>query len=384
MKKMFLICALLITNLSSAQNIVSAYLRAPSSFKDILGSVKVVPNMPKIRSQSPLGLCYAFSNATILQKYYCDDVKIKNCADVSLDETVSPVAITGLKQPIAGKTNASDRLTYAHAFLPTTIDTSGGGESNLLQMASVHHSFCAESFFPYDQFVGMNNFSHLDSITARNEMEKLANNKISQLENTYNKYHQMYKTNAASVESCTECLKEINRIVQTDDRDFQIRKSFQKNTFQEFLFEAFFKFCNKKVSLTTPTFDYYPKDAIFVQKEKYYFDKNHPVKILILNKIKKVINNNVPVQIGFCAEKAGDVCTGPHSTVIAGYKKVCNENNQCEDMLKIHNSSGTGWQQRNDDGWVIADNILSSFEGVGDKNRIGIASLSWISKGAID
>ena len=95
------------------------------------------------------------------------------------------------------------------------------------------------------------------------------------------------------------------------------------------------------------------------------------------------MNNNVLLQISFCAQKVAANCTGSHVAVVSGYKKMCKENNQCVDMLKIHNSYGKTWQKANNNGWVVADDILSALIG-GSKNKIDKARMSWISKSVIN
>lgn len=382
MKKLFLFFIFIfifILNRVTASEVFSPYRIVGQSYRAEASSVKIIENMPKIRSQGALGLCYAFSSATLLQKYYCDDVQIEKCEETLPNQTISPIAITGLKQAVAGKTDANDIKTYAHAFLPTKDLDNGGSAVNLLANASVQHLFCAESFFPFDQFVGMNNFANLDPKTAQAEMGKLANGKILELEKTYKKYH----AEATSVESCTECLKEIRSIAPINGRDELIQGAFKKNTFQEFLYEAFFRSCTNKIKLKKPTFDYYPKDDLVVNEKEYFADRNNAVKNEFLGKIKKVLSNNVPLQISFCAEKTADICTGFHVAVVSGHKKMCKENNQCVDMLKIHNSYGMAWQDVHNDGWVVADYILNALI-VSSKNKIDKARMSWIAKGTIN
>ena len=51
--------------------------------------------------------------------------------------------------------------------------------------------------------------------------------------------------------------------------------------------------------------------------------------------------------------------------------------------LKIHNSYGKTWQKANNNGWVVADDILSALIG-GSKNKIDKARMSWISKSVIN
>ncbi len=370
-----------------SEEIFTPYKIVSNSYKTVQGSEKIVDNMPRVRSQDTLGLCYAFSSATLLQKYYCDDVKIQKCSDVSVDETISPVAITGFKEPIesqkdpqTGKFDKQDKKTFAHSFLPAKDSDDGGNQLWLLSNASIQHSYCAESFFPFDQFVGVNNFSDLSPFEAQDKMRKLATEKISELQKTYNKY----KTEATSVESCTECLAEIKKIIPINDRDDLIQRAFKKNSFQEFLYEALFKSCDKKVKLTTPTMDYFPKTDLTGSESEFKSNKNHPVKIQIMNQIKKVTNNSVPIQMSFCTDKKGGDCTGTHVAVISGYKKVCNEKNQCADMIKIQNSYGMAWQEMHNDGWVLADEMLNATWGAYKKNMIGPGLLSWVSKGPIN
>jgi|GEM_PF-4881643 len=45
-------------------------------YKEIHGATKIIKNMPRIRSQDSLGVCFGFSAATIAQKNYV--IMIKN------------------------------------------------------------------------------------------------------------------------------------------------------------------------------------------------------------------------------------------------------------------------------------------------------------------
>ncbi len=370
-----------------SQEIFTPYKIVSNSYKTVQGSEKFIEHMPRIRSQDTLGLCCSFSNATLLQKYYCDDVGIQNCSDVSMDETISPVAITGFREPVksqkdpqTGKYDKQDKKTFAHTFLSSDGTEEGCNATVLLDHASIQHTYCPESFFPFDQFVGMNNFSNLDRKSAQDEMGKLANGKISELQKTFNKY----KTEAKAVESCTECLAEIKKIIPINGRDDFLQRAFKKNSFQEFLHEALFKSCDKKVKLTTPTMDYFPKTDLTGKENEFTSNKNHPLKIQIMNQIKKVVNENVPLQMSFCINRKDRDCTGVHVAVISGYKKVCNENNQCADMIKIQNSYGKTWQEMHNDGWVLADDMLNATWGSSKKNMIGPGLLSWVSKGPLN
>ena len=66
----------------------SPYKLVSDRYKAVAGSEKIIENMPRIRSQDTLGLCYAFSSATLLQKFYCDDVKIQEF--INIDKSLLP------------------------------------------------------------------------------------------------------------------------------------------------------------------------------------------------------------------------------------------------------------------------------------------------------
>ena len=55
-----------------------------------------------------------------------------------------------------------------------------------------------------------------------------------------------------------------------------------------------------------------------------------------------------------------ETCSGAHSVVISGYRKVCKKenSNDCRESLKIENSWGETWQKAHNDGWVDAKSFL--------------------------
>ncbi len=383
--KIIISCIFLISISSYANTDFSPYKIVSKDYETVSGSEKIIDNMPIVRFQGPLDLCYAFSSATLLQKYYCDDMKIKKCSEVSMDETISPIGITGFKEPLKSKVNekgdyiAIDRNTFAHSFIDLGGEGAGGSHFELLDNAKFHHHFCTESFFPFDQFAGVNNFPHFYSKQKMTELKKMVDGKIEQLKNTYYKY----KIETESVEACTECLSEVKNIIAVNGRNPFIQKAFGKGSFEEFLYEAFFRQCNKKVKLTTPTMGSFPAKNISVESD-YLTNKNHQQKSELINQIKKVLNNNIPLQILFCAQKTNNKCTGSHVTVVSGYKKVCKNNDQCVDMLRLQNSYGVGWQKLYNDGWVVADEILNAISEVASKNEIQSGSMTWLSKGPLN
>lgn len=69
-----------------------AFVKVPPEYKDG-PEVFVVPNMPRIRDQGPLGLCQSFSAATMLQHYLCSVKGLKNCAEIKPVIEISPLSV---------------------------------------------------------------------------------------------------------------------------------------------------------------------------------------------------------------------------------------------------------------------------------------------------
>ncbi len=374
----FTITMLTLTN-ANAQKLIAPYTIVSSEYKT-QGAELVIQNMPKVRSQDSVGLCYAFSSATLLQKYYCDlHQSITDCSGLPDKEIISPVVLTGLAKPLS---TASAKAVY---FPKSTDSIAGGDSSNLLKNATKTKKFCAESNFPFDKFVGMNRFSNMDRVAAAKAMEKLADDNITNLKNIYDQR----KTEAVAIEECTECLNAVSAVmpVNVNNRVQPVDKGLAKKTFQEFLFQSYFGGCDDILGVSDNiTYGEYPEVDIVVDVQKYQADPNHPVKVAYMNQIKKVLKNKVPLQTSFCGQKIeGDdkKCVGYHAAVISGYKTVCKPNGQCIEMLKIHNSYGAEWQEKYNDGWVVANDILNSIAGITEIQKIEHSSLSWITDGPL-
>lgn len=88
--------------------------------------------------------------------------------------------------------------------------------------------------------------------------------------------------------------------------------------------------------------------------------------------IKANLEKQSPVEISFCAEKDDQGQCYYHSTTVVGMRNICDQTG-CNVQYRIQNSYGKSWQDNHDDGWVNADLISQS---VIDTPQISLTSIS--------
>jgi len=115
-----------------------------------VGRPKEISNMPKIRTQSELPLCYAFAAATIAQKKACDTDKVKFpdpaiCSRMPPEQPekqISPFSMVAWAKRSVVDGRVRDRVEFAPGSGSTALDNS--------QKA---FSFMPESCLPFDKIV---------------------------------------------------------------------------------------------------------------------------------------------------------------------------------------------------------------------------------------
>lgn len=292
-------------------------------------------NMPRVRSQDSLGVCFGCSSATIAQHYICKKENIPDCSKLPREKEISPLSAVAWANTNSEKGGVPELQNH------TNIKFGGAGSLALFN-AKKEFLFMADSCYPFDQFANRygNNQDAVNSI-------------ISKLEGYYNKY----KTEGSICEDCL--LEDINKDLMTSVPASQLKLALNKATFGQFLYKIYFQRCPDLVNPSySPTFDYFPKEK----------EKNTPSDMI--SKIKEVLSTKkVPLNIdGVCIESEGESCKTRHSVVISGYRKVCKVNNpkDCREVLKIQNCWGEDWQRRYDGGWVDAQALLGEKRGTGE------------------
>lgn len=324
------------------------------------GSEVVVSDMPKVRNQDSLGICYACTATTLAQKQLCDaDVSLKGrCDQLKESETLSMLSFA-----LGHYDNENSKPAFKFNF-------NNGGHTYLsLQFkileALKNHEKYKITFYPtarseqcgrFDQFA--NNFG-----TNQAAVEAY----FAKLKSLYelNKKHYKIISETEAKSECQDCLDQLATELRTHfniskKTDF-LQLGLKTNNFEEFLAQTLFENVSpvscKNINLAVrniglyPTKETTPKDLSSLQKS-------------IITKGVEILKQNKPFSLdGFCTQKDNvtQQCVGKHSTIISGYKEVCH-NGQCTQLFKVHNCYGQDWQNANNDGWVSAEKLINHKE----------------------
>ena len=328
----------------------SAFTKVSAEFKDVAGSVSEVPNMPRIRSQDSLGLCQSFAGATLLQKQYCDQKKVANCSQLPASKEISPLNVWSFISTNKVGQKEGESENHRHVSIENLVkvfkENEGkvGSGKAIANMKKDGISLCSEANFPFDQFAN-----------KYGQSEEAMNAILGKLKKTYEV--QKTKMEAQSTETCDTCLKEtamvLNEVLPAplaskDDMEI-VKGALKKDTFGEFLFNAFFDSCDN-ISMKFPEGKIFPPAG------------ESATKLQVKSKILEVVKNGYPVAINsICADRSVKDGCGYHELIISGVKKTCNAAGKCIDQVKVHNSWGQGWQdQFTNNGWVSADDLVNN------------------------
>ncbi len=304
----------------------------------------MVKNMPRVRSQDGLNICFGFAAWTLFNQAVCkesdkDQNNPNNCLNLDPKKTISPLHLASYSSSEKNRgAKGFDRIPY----------NEGGASGSSLKGLFRNELAYAESCYAYDQFVNK----------YKNDKERM-NAAFEKLRTKY------FSNTEGSV--CVDCLvKDLDQNFSIKSNNQEVLKALGSRSFDKFLFDIIFNKCEDVVDVGRKfTINAWPST-------------NNPSADETLNKIKEILATNTPLSIGACLDKksaslsARDCDTG-HDFVISGYRKFCKPDNTCREALKIQNSWGEDWQQDNNDGWVDAQNLLQYT----DK---GQNSIVWLSK----
>ena len=239
------------------------------------------------------------------------------------------------------------------------IGKGGWGASALQRVQEVAKYYVTEQCAPFSQIVNKS--------TSYEQNVKL-------LEGSWNRLHNLYDSYKKK-QDCPTCLTEITATAKDKiSQDFdlkasneQILKAFAEDTYEKFLDKLLIpEQCRdpKKmmiVSTNLKTHSFPPDNTT-----SNFSDAS---KILI-----DTLKKDIPVQMGFCMDdqfQSYKNCKNAHSVVISGFRKFCKSPDDCRISLKVQNSWGQQWQDKNDGGWVDAKTIL-------DRTSYSQNTLSWL------
>lgn len=325
-----------------------------NEFKPKAETLLQVTNMPKVKSQDSIGLCYSFVASTMIDEANCVAKKISNCAGISDDEQASPLDMARYSQKLSEDVDNSDRFNYEG------IQEGGSAAFALYNAGFRTQSIVKESCAPFDQVVS--------KISDPAKTQKTELEMWQKFQNVYNAYKRKEKECAqCAVEYATATANDIKQNFNLKASSQEILKAFAEDSYGKFL---------DKILIPDNCWDFKNQLSLKGQwKMKTYPEGNQTSNYeKTIEKIKEVLGRKRPISIGFCTQtplqvKSSDACgkitkdgqpTGEgHAVVIKGYRRVCNSQNRCYDALQVQNSWGESWQNSNDDGWVDAKELLN-------------------------
>lgn len=350
--KIVVACMMLIFTSSSFAN--SGLKTFGSDFTPQVDSLLQVPNMPKVRSQDTIGICYSFVAATLIDEANCSENKIADCASVHDKDKVSPLDLSRYSVLLPDDVDDTDRFNYEGL-------RDGGHATLAIFNAMRTESIVRESCAPFDQVIGK-----ADTVKSAQDLEIAM----------WKKFKDTYESVRKKARECADCGLEY-ATAKSDEikKNFNLKAS-NKEVLEAFSQDTYGKFLDK---LLIPdkcwdwenqtrlkgnwTLEDYPKAG-----EKSDYNK-------MIAKVKEVLRTKRPLSLGFCTQvplsvktqmacgevkdSSGNSVGAGHALVIKGYRRVCNSKNQCYDALQVHNSWGESWQRANDDGWVDAKELLN-------------------------
>lgn len=345
MKKTVLImaCTFLLFNnaFSDAPKFDSPFVSFPSTYQ-MTGPVIEI-NMPPVRSQDSIGLCYSFVSSGLLDKYQCVKNR-KDCRNINQSERVSVLA---LAQGFDDKDNPLKSIKVGglpYSALVNLLYSYSGAAPNIAK----------ESCAPFDSIV--NKYSDAD---------KTQDKTFKWLEDVFNKVK-------SKEINCIDCVaNEVQALFPGLMDKNRVVKSFSKPDFGQFLFslavpDRCMKIENQIIFPDDLQVEVYPDEA-----QKTATSAQIKTKIIEILKIGKPLALN-----GICMDQKKEIpdilnCQSYHAVVVTGYSTKCSPKGKCHEAFKVLNSWGESWQRAYSDGWVLADQLTGRVGGV-------FGAINWI------
>ena len=341
---------------TAAFKVVRGYTEAP-------GTTREVSNMPRVRTQGQLPMCYAMTASVVAQRHICNLKGIADCANLTGAE--KSIEISPLSMLAWSKVSSPERAVDSFLSYLSLDFTGGGSSTTALAVGGDYFVFAKDSCFDFDKFV-----RHYGSISSTPEQ---AEEKAIQWELAYAELKYVFEKNknpslraamktpsSSPQDECIDCVL-VNRNLFTRIDRKRPDEALEKNSFREFLYNLLLGNCGRFAFAPRPTWQVYPGPGQTTSKDE------------LRQKIMRVVDNKLPVALqGICLSRDGaNECTQFHSVVIAGHKQVCITPGNCRILFKVHNSWGIEWQDQYDNGWVDANSILENI----NYSRNGM--LSW-------
>lgn len=316
------------------------FTMSPKEYSKIEDAVEV-PNMPRVRSQDALGVCYAFAATTVMQHALCQ----KNGWDC---QNLKP------EQEISDAGMMMDAIDQQGVRYFQNVGSSGTQAVSTFQKFPIITNKCA----PFDVIV---NKSEDPAVAARMQ-DQMWDRLWDAREKTWN---------AWKVDDCKECAKQIAvTAIENEEKNGNLKfnssrtqveklKAFTRESGEKMMEQLLVpERCRKEETMPQTLGDLkwkpVPPDGASAEDD------------FVINSVKEHFKNKkTPMMLGVgiiddCPDKPKKLCRlGGHEIVVSGYRKACNPQGKCIEEFKVHNSWGQRWQEQNNDGWLDARALLS-------------------------
>ena len=352
--------------LCNSQGALAQYVILGPGFVDVPGSVIEVPNMPRIRDQKHMGICWGVAATVLAQKYYCDLQQIGDCANLPPEREISVLDLMSWEMldeeyKKEGRASNDRKIRFG-------LDRGGGVAWAPLAKSQNNFAFKRESCFPLDQFY--------EKFGASKEALAITMSRLQLFFDTYKIQRGTgefdYKTIQA--QECTSCSAELIAARKLVFEMFPLDKpganygnkiwfGLTKSTLDHFMYEVLFAAGCKVIPMPSPTVHIFPGLGQHASSQE------------LTEKLKKMLR--LGISVGIQNVRTGD---GWHTFVISGYKKVCGaEHKNCHELIKAHNSWGENWQKSANGGWIRWDDILEALDTYAD-GSFKPATIFWITE----
>jgi hypothetical protein len=311
----------------------------------------LVQDMPKTKDQDPFSSCVSYAYGALYAQWINNDWELKAMRKIEPNalKKETDISYFGMQQYFRGNKQGVDSANlwrYPKDHRPSLRP--GAPEFDFKPDTSRIH------YFPFE--ILLQNENRLDSIPyfvqsyyfkKYGSIAPLIDGKNKLIEEIFEDYlKQLYLKNHTDIKANSSYrfeIAELSAITGIPGKNLNLQKAFAQPTFRSFMYQIFFNNCFDYVSVAY-------KNNLEVR----------PITDLNVNKqdIINLVQQGAPVLININSSPNSD--PDYHVLVISGYKKLIDPNTGAKvDAFKLHNSWGDVWDEQTNDGWFLADNILS-------------------------
>lgn len=295
------------------------YPAIPADYAVREGTTVEVPNLPPVKDQDGVGLCYAFASTVLLEHLNCT-VKALSCAERGEDRRLSALDVASYKSTSRGVAKGGDPVSVLRAL-------SKKGSKIVRESCAPYESLIATEKLPDNQFITSQGVG-------------------------YRKLREIYEMNRLT--DCADCVDRIRETLgeKLKVNLIEIRDALQAKTFEEFAYQVLIpqKCHDQAVELPEFIHEYYPGEKKEVSEKDFQ-------EVLLRN-----LKDQIPTEASFCSEEdeSGE-CVGGHSVVVVGARQMCGARG-CKVSFRLQNSYGKTWEEINHGGWIDGEWFLKQMK----------------------